>query len=412
MQKINIQRYDLDCGMPVFVERNDGVKSVGMTWVIPYGSALDEIEHIGASTILSEWILRGAGDLDARQHSDALERLGVQRSCRMETYHVRLSAALIGNSLHDALPLLTSIILKPQLTDSHFEYSRELALQVLDGLQDEPQQRAMLLVKEKHFPAPFNRSGLGEADDIRNLTPEYCKSIWGKYSVPRGSIMTFSGDIDGDKTVVQLNELLHEWQGELAEPEISETGVRGYHHVKEETAQVHIGLAHSAPPEPDENSMIYRIGTAVLSGGMSGRLFTEVRERRSLCYSVNASYVAGRDRGALMAYAGTTPQRAQETLDVTLGEIQRMRAGVSQDEFNRATVGLKSRLVMHGESTSARAGSIAHDQFLIGRTRSLEEITDTINRITLAQVNDYLAGLTYDDFTIVTVGPEALAVPE
>ena len=116
---------------------------------------------------------------------------------------------------------------------------------------------------------------------------------------------------------------------------------------------------------------------------MSGRLFTEVREKRGLCYSVFASYAGHKTYGAVLGYAGTTVPRAQETLDVLVAELKRLSQGVEPDEYERAVVGMKSRLVMQGESTSARARAIAGDQYVYGQPRTLDEWAAKVDAITL-----------------------------
>jgi len=405
-----IERVDLECGLPIYVERLDGVQSAGLTWLLPLGSATDDADRIGTSPMLSEWIWRGAGGLDAKAHSEALDRCGAHRSSHVETYHLRIGVSMIGKRLNEALPLMTALVTDPGFEDGHFQSCRDLALQALDGLRDNPNHRSMLRVKQNHHPAPFNRTGLGEANHLRSLEADVCRDHWSKRAVPGGSILAVCGDVDCDVVVDQLNDLLSDWTGSAEEPSESVEAVRGYDPETEETAQVHIGLAHDAPAEPDEGSMLQRVATAVLSGGMSGRLFTEVRERRSLCYAVHATYASGRDRGALMAYAGTTPQRAQETLDVMVAELKRLREGVDAAEFDRARAGLKSRFIMHGESTAARAGAAAHDHFLVGSPRTLDQLARQIDAITLDQVNAYVADHPYDRFTMATIGPEALDV--
>ena len=144
---------------------------------------------------------------------------------------------------------------------------------------------------------------------------------------------------------------------------------------------------------------------------MSGRLFTEVREKRGLVYSVSASYHGQKDRGDVLAYAGTTTPRAQETLDVLAHELRRIADGVDASEFDRAVVGMKSGLVMQGESTSARAASIANDVHLYGRPRSLDDAAEEIQGLTLEKLNAYVADRRPGEMTVVTLGPEALRVP-
>ena len=139
-----------------------------------------------------------------------------------------------------------------------------------------------------------------------------------------------------------------------------------------EAARGHRPRPQDALPEPDDQSLLQKAAIAVLSGGMSGRLFTQVREKRGLCYSVFASYVGHKDRGAVLSYAGTTVPRAKETLEVLVDELCKVSQGVKQDEFDRAIVGMKSRLVMQGESTGARASAIAadHERWPSGRSGS------------------------------------------
>ena len=154
--------------------------------------------------------------------------------------------------------------------------------------------------------------------------------------------------------------------------------------------------------------MLQHTATAVLSGGMSGRLFTEVREKRGLCYAVAARYTGQRDWGTVGGYAGTTPERAQETLDVFIAELRRLSEGIDASEFQRAIIGMKSRLVMQGESSAARANTIAADVHIFGRPRSLDELTQCVDAVTLEKLNDYIKTNPPGEITVVTLGPDAL----
>jgi len=148
----------------------------------------------------------------------------------------------------------------------------------------------------------------------------------------------------------------------------------------------------------------------VLSGGMSARLFTEVREKRGLCYSVSASYQTFKQLAGIHCYAGTTNERAQETLDVTLGELQRLKDGIEVEEVERVQAGLKSSLIMQQESTSARAGSMASDWYYLGRVRSFDEIKAAIDGLSPEGIVSHLKRYPARDFTIVTLGPKQLKV--
>jgi predicted Zn-dependent peptidase len=160
----------------------------------------------------------------------------------------------------------------------------------------------------------------------------------------------------------------------------------------------------------DENYYSARVAISVLSGGMSARLFTEVREKRGLCYAIGARYHSLKEAAGIMCYAGTTPDKAQETLDCIIGEFHRLREGISEEEIARAKVGLKSSLILHSESSSSRAGAIGGDYYILGRVRSLDEIKDKIEATSAQSVLGFLQDNPFDDFTIVTIGPKQVTV--
>jgi len=373
-------------GLTLVVEPMAFARSASMVWRLPAGAAGDPSDRVGESAMLSEFVFRGAAGMSSREHSDALDRAGVRRDSGVGTHHLTLSASLVGSRLDQALPLLTAAVRSPTLAEDAIEPCRSLCLQTIESLRDEPQHYAILALREHHMPAPFNRHGYGDADHVRSINIDHLREAWRRRCVPGGSIVGVAGEVDPDRIERQLEELLDGWTGSAEDVQQQAPPDRGLTHLHEETAQVHIGVAYDAPKEADEHSMLERLAVNVLSGGMSGRLFTEVRERRSLCYSVNASYAAGRDRGQVSLYAGT--------------------------EFRRAVVGLKSRLVMQGESSTARASALTRDQFRLGRPRSLDEIAEAVEAITREALNAYLAERDFGELTVVSLGPTPLELKD
>ena len=141
-------------------------------------------------------------------------------------------------------------------------------------------------------------------------------------------------------------------------------------------------------------------------------MFTEVREKRGLCYSVYASYESQRDRAAVLCYAGTSVERAQETLDVTIAEIQRLKqSGVELEELDTMRAGLKSSLIMQQESSMSRSSSLASDWFYLSRVRSLDEISSALDALSPENVSAYAASQPLDKMTILTLGPNPLDFP-
>lgn len=409
----------LACGMPLLVEQMPGVRSVGVTWLLPAGSATDPDDRQGLCTMWGELVFRGAGELNSREQADAMDRLGMSRGCDPSTFHLRLGFTLLGERLSDAIPVIVDLVRRPRMDEEAIEPTRDLAIQAIESLKDDPHQRAVLSLKARHAPAPINRSGMGTIESLSAITRDDLVAGWQRQVRPGGAILAVAGDVaaagGADGLARRFDDLLAGWSG--AAPSISpgNSPTRGsYHHIDDPSAQVQIVLMHDAPAERQLESRLERVVASVLSGGMASRLFTEVREKRGLCYSVSESYAAERDYGRCVGYVGTTPERAQESLDVLMAELHRIntRDGqVTKEEFDRAMIGIKSGLIFSGESTGARAAALAGDQHRLGRARSLDEVAAMYAAITLDHVNDYLSSRALGDVTIVTLGQTALIRP-
>lgn len=408
----------LDNGLRVVIERMAGVRSAGLTWLLPAGSATDPSDRQGLSTLWSELLFRGAGALDSRQQADAFDRVGVSRGADVSTLHLRFSATMLGDRVVEALGLIVDAVRRPRMEESSIEPARDLALQAIESLADDPTERAVIAAKERHAPTPINRSGLGTIAGLSAITRQDVMRGWETRAKPMGSILAVAGDVKPGEVIEKLDALLTGWDGAAPGIEIGGAPDRGTSfHIEDDSAQVQIVLMHDSPAEASEDCPRERVVNAVLSGGMSSRLFTEVREKRGLCYSVGQSYSTERDWGRSLAYVGTTPERAQESLDVLASELVRMNgsgsghAPITESELGRALVGIRSQIVFSGESTGARASSLASDVHRLGRPRTLEEVAGRYESMTLGDVNGYLSRRRLGACTIVTLGPGALARP-
>ena len=141
---------------------------------------------------------------------------------------------------------------------------------------------------------------------------------------------------------------------------------------------------------------------------MSSRLFTEVREKRGLCYAISASINTQKEQARVFAYAGSTNERAQETLDVMVAEIRKLHEDITEEELDRCKARAKSTLIMQQESTMSRASSIARDSLYLGRVMELQEIRSRIDSLTPTQVRDFAVEHAPRSMVLVTIGPEAL----
>lgn len=403
-----IETHRFSNGLQLLVEPKKNVKSCGLHWVFPAGACMDRDDAVGASVMLAEMLVRGAGTMDSRSMSNAMDRCGMRRSTDAGVYHLSASATLLSSALEEGLELLCTMLYEPHLAEEAVDPVRSLCLQALDSLQDEPQHEVMLRLRARHRPSPFNRNGYGHRPAIEEMKRDDLHEAWRLGVVPDGAILGVCGNIEIDRLVELLDRRMDTWTGGGRRPDARGDAPGGVEHVERDSSQVHIAMAWDAPAASHPDAVVERLISRVFGGSSSGRLFTEVRQKQSLCYSVGGSYRAGPDHGEIAVYAGTTPERAQQTLDTCRAEFDRMSKGITEDEFQRARIGLESSLVFSGESTSARSVALVADQFLLGHPRSLDTVRAEIASVTLDRINDYLSRRSDVEPTIVTMGPSPL----
>ena len=413
MSSQDVSTHTFSNGLTLAAEVRPAIRAAAFNLLMPTGSAGDPPGKDGLSNVLSDLCYRGAGDLDSRGLSDALDAIGMQRSGGASRATFSFGGAVMSDHLERALDLTADIVLRPALDPKELEPVRSLALQDLASLEDQPQRNVFIHLNRAYFTNAYGRSSLGMEESLQSLTVEDMAEAQKNRLKPTGAIMSAAGRIDWEWLKDAVEARFGDWGGSapaLPQPERRADGC--YVHIEQDTQQQHIGAAYAAAPPEHPDIYVSRMALGVLSGGMGARLFTEVREKRGLAYAVHAggSYLKG--FGYAQAYAGTTPERAQETLDTLIAELKRLAEGVTEEELERARTGLLSSLVMGGESTGARAGAIATDLYYLGRVRSLEEIRDQIEAVDPASIAAHLREFPPENFTVAALGPRRLEMPE
>ncbi len=405
-----IKTHQFSNGLVLLAETMENLESAAFSLLVPAGSAFDPADRVGLSALTCEMALRGAGQRDSRTFIEDLENLGVQRGESVSTVHTSYSGATLAKNLAAALTIYADLLRAPHFPADQLEAGRMTAIQELRAIEDEPGHKAMLELRRRHYPEPWGRPSEGDMASLEAATIEEIRALYARRYRPNDTIIGVAGQVDWQRLVDLVGGLFGDWQ-QVADSPVATgpTGIR-LEHLHHDGNQTHIGIAYDSVPYRDPDYFQASGAVGVLSGGMSSRLFSEVREKRGLCYTVYASYHTLRDRACVMCYAGTTAPRAQETLDVTLGELQRLAAGVQENELARLKARVKSSLVMQQESSSARSGAIARDWYHLGRVRTLDEIGALVDALSCESINTYLAAHPPRDFTIVTLGPEPLKV--
>ncbi len=406
-----IESFQLPNGLLVVVEPMQDVQSAAVTLMVPAGGIRDQANRCGTAAILTEMFSRGAGGLGARELCAAMDNLGLQRNMAVGSAHVTFSAATTADRICDAIPYLGRMVIEPHLSDDDFEPARDLVEQSLMSMEDEPRQRLGKVLRRYSYPAPWGNASEGELEDLGNISLNDIRRHHQEFVRPNGAILGIAGNIDVRQIESVISRTFGNWKP-TSPPDVTRDVLpQSPFHIEHDSAQTHIGLAWNSVPYRDDRYYLAWAAVSLLSGGSSSRLFTEVREKRGLCYTISASHSTLRDEGRVFVYAGTTPERAQETLDVTVAEILRLHEGISDDELQRCKARAKSSLIMQQESTTSRSSSLARDMYFLGRVVSLDEVNDKINSLTVPMVREFAIESAPKSMVLVTLGPQPL-VPD
>jgi predicted Zn-dependent peptidase len=406
-----ILAHKLANGMVLVGEPTTSVESAAFTFQLPAGCSYDPADRAGLAALTGEMMLRGAGPRDSRTWVSDLENLGVERGESVGVAQATYSGATLRDNLPAALVLFADLLRRPHLPADQLEAGRNTCLQELRAIDDEPSHKLMIELRRRRYPDPWGRSSHGEEPAVRAATIEDVRNFHARHYRPLGTILAVAGNFDWHRLRDHVEQLFGDWQpGDAVEP----VGVNGKplgNHILFESGQAHVGIAYPTIPYKHPDYFQAWAAVGVLSSGSSSRLFTEVREKRGLCYTVYASLHTQRDRASVLCYAGTTAERAQETLDVTVSELVRLGKGIQQSELDRLKARIKSSLIMQQESTSARSGALARDWYHLGRARTLDEVGKLVDALSADTINAFLRANPPRDLLVVTLGPQPLEVP-
>jgi predicted Zn-dependent peptidase len=408
-QTIFAQQYDN--GLTLVAERMEWLESVALTLNVVGGVSHDPPDGLGLTNLTCEMVQRGCGPRSSREFVETLENLGVDFSASVSAVHTVFAAAMVRDKLSPALEILADVVRRPQLPADQLEDARLVCLHEIRSVDDDFAQRTLQELRARTYGDPWGRSSAGTLECVETFTIEDVRQHFATTYGAQQAILSVAGNFEWE----QLESLVRRYFGDWPAVTLSELAERspefGYYHLPHETNQTHIGLAFPSVCYRDPDFFQARGAMGALSDGVSSRLFNEVREKRGLCYSVNAFCHSLYDRARVIGYAGTTTERAQETLDVFLAEIERLREGIEPDELRRVQARIKSALIMQQESSSSRSSAIAGDWYYWGRVRLIDELKQRIDSLTCDSINQFLATHPPSDFTVVTLGAKALEVP-
>lgn len=397
-------------GLTVIADPQPDDGSVGAALFMPCGSGTDPASKMGLANMTQEYLLQGAGSYDRRQMAFELDRYGLQYQTSLGRESGVWKMGSLPKHAERAIRLLGSLVIRPTFPESSLEKVRAAMLEQLAAVEDQPTQKLFMELGAKFFPHPLSQPPLGRKDMVESITRDDLLHHHRATYHAGGAVLALAGRFDW----TALKPVVEEVWGALpsgAGPAFGGPSNQAQrYHVEQAGAQVQIGLAYTSVPARHADFWKSTTLVEVLSGGMSSRLFSEVREKRGLVYSVNASHVGMRHLGAWFCYAGTTPDKAAETLEVIRGEVELLRQGITADECKKAKVKLTSGFRVMGEVVMDRAADEADQWFLTGQPLSVDERIRHVESLTLEEINAYAKTLSVEA-TVLTLGPSTWSSP-
>jgi predicted Zn-dependent peptidase len=406
-----ILRTRLDSGLRVVTEHLPGLRSAAVGFWVGTGSR-DESEAVaGSSHFLEHLLFKGSATRHAQEIAEAVESCGGDMNAftgqELTAYYVRVP----DRYLDLALDILSDIVWSPALRPDEVESERQVILEEIRMRDDTPDDLVHDVFASALFPHhPLGREISGSQESISAVERDQIAEYHAAHYVPSNVVVAVAGNVDHDDVVARLRDALPAIGGERP------ARVNGADHgtpdefvrVDRPLEQSHVVLGARALRRDDPDRFALSVVDQVLGGGMSSRLFQEVREKRGLAYSVFSYRSAFEETGALAVYCATAPERVDETLDVVRAELDRLVAdgGVSERELAGAKGHLTGSLALSLESSSSRMNRMGRAELTMGEIPSLDWVVEQVDAVTpddVARVIDRVLG--GGERTLALVGP-------
>ncbi|MAV02307.1 MAG: peptidase M16 [Rhodobacteraceae bacterium] len=403
----------LDNGFRIVSEQMSGLKSASVGIWINTGGRNETLKQNGIAHFLEHMAFKGTQSRSALDIAQAIENVGgyinAYTSKEMTAYYARV----LENDVPLAIDVISDILLNPIFDQRELETERGVILQEIGQSLDTPDDVIFDWLQEAAFPnQPLGRTILGPSELVKNFSREDLLEFVSEQYGPEQMVLSAAGSVDHEKIVSQVKLLFDKKEPISKAAMISSKYNGGEKQVDKNLEQAHFALAFEAPGYRDETIYTSQIYSIALGGGMSSRLFQEIREKRGLCYTIFAQGGAYSDTGLLTIYSGTSADSLKDLSDITISEMKRMAIDFEQIELDRARVQMKAGLLMGLESASARAERLARMLTIWDRIPTLDEIVKKIDAVDLNDVRHFSDSIISNKKpTLSTYGPISNGVP-
>lgn len=410
---MSVQISRLSNGFRVVTERMPGLASAALGIWISAGTRHERVEQNGIAHFLEHMAFKGTKRRNARQIAEAIEDVGGY----LNAYTGRESTAYYARVLEADVPLaldvLADIVLNPIFDLNEIEIERGVILQEIGQAFDTPDDIVFDWLQEISYPdQAIGRPILGPSERVKAFGKADLSAFIGEHYTPEQMILSAAGAVDHDAIVAEAERLFGGLRARgVAAPEAAHFQ-GGERRELRELEQVHVAMALWAPGYKDESIYASQCLAALLGGGMSSRLFQEIRERRGLCYTIFAQAGAYFDTGNMTIYAGTGEHQVADLLRLTMQELRQAADRVTDAELDRARAQLKAGLLMGLESPSQRAERLARMLAIWDRVPDVEETVRRIDAVSVSSVSGLAARMIGQGPIAMTLYGPASAAPE
>jgi predicted Zn-dependent peptidase len=366
---VSVRTTVLDNGMTVLTDDMPHLESASIGIWVKAGSRSETLPEHGISHVLEHMAFKGTPTRTARQIAEAIENVGGDLNAATSIEHTGYFARVLKEDVGLAGDILSDILQNSLFDKAELDREQQVIIQEIGAARDNPDDHVFDLFQSAAFPdQPIGRTILGTIDSVndrfhmlrRNGAPEPQRALY----------------VGGEERLVSDHE------------------------------QAHIVLGFEGRAYNSDGFYAAQVLASILGGGMSSRLFQEVREKRGLCYSVYAFHWAFADSGIFGVAASTGEDQVTDLLPVVLDELRKATETITDDEVIRVRNQIRAGLLMSLESPSSRAGQLARQQILWGRVIPLQETVDRINRITADRVKQVASRIfSGDRMSLAGVGP-------
>jgi predicted Zn-dependent peptidase len=404
----DVRRTSLANGIRVVTERMPDARSVTTGFWVAVGGRDESAELAGASHFLEHLVFKGSEHQSAREIAESVDALGGEMNAFTSREHTAYYTRLPADELSFGLELLTNVLAQPALRPHEVDAEREVILEELAMSEDTPDDKVHSLLAASVFPShPLGREVLGDEATVAALTRDEINTFFTEHYRPANVVIAAAGRLEHDEVIGGVSQFLESVEPgsapKRAEPMDSPERLAVGHRP---TEQAHLALGWRTMDQRDPGRFALAVANQAFGGGLSSRLFQEIREERGLVYSVYSAASLYTDSGLFMIYAGTAPSKVDEVLGLIDAEVAKVVAdGITERELRVASGYLVGALLLNLEDSGSRMGRLARGELAAGAALTVDEQVERIRAVTLEDAHDVMQRVLTGPRSLAAVGP-------